>query len=72
MMTAAVDFPRQAGRALRRQRCRARNFAALVGVWRQRARSRRELMMMTDRELRDLGINRYEALYEARKPFWRA
>jgi len=26
---------------------------------------------MSDRELRDFGINRYEAEYEARKAFWR-
>jgi uncharacterized protein YjiS (DUF1127 family) len=28
-------------------------------------------MARTDRELRDLGITRYDAYHEAAKPFWR-
>lgn len=32
---------------------------------------RRELMNQTDKELRDIGITRYEANKEAFKPFWR-
>jgi len=27
---------------------------------------------MSDQSLRDIGISRYEAYYEASKPFWRA
>jgi uncharacterized protein YjiS (DUF1127 family) len=62
----------QIERALRRQRSRARSFIALLGTWRQRSRDRQDLAMMTERELRDLGIKRHDALYEVRKPFWRA
>ena len=39
--------------------------------WQQRARTRRQLMAMDDRLLRDMGISRYDALREGRKPFWR-
>jgi len=49
----------------------ARRFIKLIGTWRRRARSRRELTARTDRELRDLGITRYDASREAAKRFWR-
>jgi uncharacterized protein YjiS (DUF1127 family) len=49
----------------------ARRFIKLIGKWRRRARSRRELMTRTDRELRDLGITHHDAAHEAAKPFWR-
>jgi uncharacterized protein YjiS (DUF1127 family) len=48
-----------------------RRFIKLIGEWRRRARSRRELMAKTDRDLRDLGIARHDASHEAAKPFWR-
>jgi uncharacterized protein YjiS (DUF1127 family) len=43
-----------------------------VGEWRRRLRDRRALAAMSDRSLRDIGITRYDADWEARKPFWRA
>jgi uncharacterized protein YjiS (DUF1127 family) len=45
---------------------------ARVELWCDRARERRTLAQLTDRELRDAGLNRYEAQEECRKPFWRA
>jgi uncharacterized protein YjiS (DUF1127 family) len=47
-------------------------FRALLIEWRQRARSRRELMTLDDRELWDMGLTRMEAGNEACKPFWEA
>src|SRR5262249_55371779 len=44
---------------------------ALVGTWRRRVGGRRELALMSDRSLRDIGITRYDAFQEIRKPFWR-
>ncbi len=51
-----------------------RLFAAAVdwgcrGV--ERARQRRALEVLTDDQLRDIGLSRGEALREAAKPFWR-
>jgi uncharacterized protein YjiS (DUF1127 family) len=43
-----------------------------VGEWRRRLRDRRALATMSDRSLRDIGLTRYDADWEARKPFWRA
>jgi uncharacterized protein YjiS (DUF1127 family) len=40
--------------------------------WRQRARSRLELMTFDDRELWDMGLTRVDAHNEANKPFWEA
>jgi uncharacterized protein YjiS (DUF1127 family) len=38
--------------------------------WRQRARSRLELMLLDDRELWDMGRTRVDAHRESNKPFW--
>jgi uncharacterized protein YjiS (DUF1127 family) len=43
-----------------------------LGEWRRRSRDRRALAAMSDRSLRDIGLTRYDADWEARKPFWRA
>ena len=39
--------------------------------WRQRVRSRYELMMLDDRELWDMGLTRGDVDNEVNKPFWR-
>jgi uncharacterized protein YjiS (DUF1127 family) len=44
----------------------------LIEEWGRRARGRRELAALSDRCLRDIGLTRYDANREARKPFWRA
>jgi uncharacterized protein YjiS (DUF1127 family) len=44
----------------------------LVAQWRARSQERRWLAAMSDRELQDLRLTRFEALAEAGKPFWRA
>jgi uncharacterized protein YjiS (DUF1127 family) len=54
-----------------RPKSHLRRALALFGVWQRRLRDRRELTLMDDRSLRDLGLTRYDALYEASKPFWR-
>ena len=48
-----------------------RRFSALIGEWRRRARSRRELLALDDHMLKDIGITRVDAQYEAAKSFWR-
>ena len=35
-----------------------------------RRQSRRTLMSLTDHELKDIGISRYDAFREANRPFW--
>lgn len=45
--------------------CRTRLIA-----WRKRARSRRELMTLGERELWDNHLTRCDAMKEAGKPFW--
>jgi uncharacterized protein YjiS (DUF1127 family) len=48
-----------------------RGWIALVKMWWHRMQDRRTLATMSDQSLRDIGITRYDAFYEARKPFWR-
>jgi uncharacterized protein YjiS (DUF1127 family) len=45
--------------------------AGLLDAWVQRARQRRQLEMLDDRLLRDLGLTRDEVHRECAKPFWR-
>ena len=66
-----MAYAQQAGRAVHQKTSWVGSFLALLGVWWNRSRGRQELVMLTDRELRDLGIKRSDVLYEARKPFWR-
>lgn len=45
---------------------------ALIGEWSRRLRERGELAQMCERSLRDIGLSRYDAFQEVKKPFWRA
>jgi uncharacterized protein YjiS (DUF1127 family) len=52
----------------------AARIAALPDLfydWQWRARTRRQLMTMDHRLLKDMGISRYDAVREGGKPFWR-
>lgn len=40
--------------------------------WQERRRTRRELMRLTDYQLKDIGLSRVDAEEEFQKPFWRA
>jgi uncharacterized protein YjiS (DUF1127 family) len=46
---------------------RARNGLTMA----ERSRQRRELAQLTDRELRDIGISRYDIEFVLRRPSWR-
>jgi uncharacterized protein YjiS (DUF1127 family) len=48
------------------------DLRVLLAEWRRRARSRHELAALCDRCLRDIGVTRYDADREMRKPFWQA
>lgn len=68
------------GRSLSRQRAhRVTNsigsFTLVVEsfmAWRERARSRRDLMRLTEHQLKDIGLSRHDAEAEFQKPFWQA
>jgi uncharacterized protein YjiS (DUF1127 family) len=48
------------------------SMLALVRVWRERRRIRRQLAAMSERELRDIGMYWSDIASETGKPFWRA
>jgi uncharacterized protein YjiS (DUF1127 family) len=59
-----VAFPEDAGALAR--------LSATVQLWRRRAQSRRQLALLGERDLRDIGLTRVDAWQELKKPFWRA
>ncbi len=46
-------------------------IGAILADWHDRREGRHALMLLTDRELRDIGVSPGEAIAEASKPFWR-
>jgi uncharacterized protein YjiS (DUF1127 family) len=44
----------------------------LVETWCDRHTKRDQLTKFDERQLKDIGISRIDALREVRKPFWRA
>ena len=69
-MTAEIgtwqDFPPQS--SLRRALV---SMAGHYGAWVSISNQRRALAELDDRLLRDIGVTRYDAAQEAKKPFWR-
>lgn len=60
------------GHAVRESAASVRAVVGRVEAWAERARQRRALRELSDHMLKDLGITRYDAELEGRKPFWRA
>ena len=48
------------------------SLVSTLAMWRQRNRSRRQLALLDDRTLADVGISRAEQWQESRKRFWQA
>ncbi|WP_188258844.1 DUF1127 domain-containing protein [Azospirillum tabaci] len=50
---------------------RLRALLAWIVHFREQSRQRDALLSLSDRELRDIGITRYDAVTEAQKSLWR-
>jgi uncharacterized protein YjiS (DUF1127 family) len=46
-------------------------LASIIRLWRRRAQESRQLLALSDTDLRDTGLSRSDAWREASKPFWR-
>jgi uncharacterized protein YjiS (DUF1127 family) len=46
-------------------------FASLLREWRLRVRTRRHILQLDARTIRDLGLSPSQMRFEAEKPFWR-
>ena len=46
-------------------------FMTRFGIYQQRNRTRRRLLALDDRLLKDIGLSRADALREGQKPFWK-
>jgi uncharacterized protein YjiS (DUF1127 family) len=52
------------------QTSRRGGLLAVLDLWRRRSCDRQTLLAADERSLRDMGLTRYDALYEAHKRFW--
>lgn len=43
----------------------------VLAVWRQRARTRQQLLRLNEHDLRDIGLTRHQVMMECNKPLWR-
>ena len=43
----------------------------VLATWTSRSRERNLLAQMSDADLKDIGVSRYDAMMEIQKPFWR-
>jgi uncharacterized protein YjiS (DUF1127 family) len=50
----------------------AESTITAIRAWQRRLRQRRELLMLSDIELRDLSLSEADVNREAQKPFWEA
>jgi uncharacterized protein YjiS (DUF1127 family) len=50
---------------------RLRFFLSILHEWCCRARTRRDIGQLDERECHDLGVSRSQMTFEAGKPFWR-
>src|SRR5690348_2557365 len=73
MATAQLQPLRAAARGVERTispASRRRHLITKLLIWWQRARQRHELAQLSEAQLRDIGVTRGMARYEADKPFW--
>jgi uncharacterized protein YjiS (DUF1127 family) len=47
-------------------------LAGAFRTWRQRARERRQLALLSPRDVHDLGLTEQQVQFEINKPFWQA
>ena len=72
-MTHCIERPAGHPRSLRdRLAASIRQAVRIWHVWRERSRSRAELIALSDEMLRDIGVSRSHANFQGSKPFWRA
>ncbi len=48
------------------------NLLLKMDLWQQRIVQRKQLRLLDEHLLKDIGLSRQEAIVESRKPFWKA
>ena len=71
MSQSFVQEPRRASSPVQTSQHILSNWSHAIEIWLNRRRGRQELSSLDDRLLDDIGISREDALWKARKPFWR-
>jgi uncharacterized protein YjiS (DUF1127 family) len=70
-MSHSADILHARSKFLARPAALTARLHAIVLEWQRRARGRRELAKLSQRELRDLGYTSCDVKAENLKPFWR-
>lgn len=71
MMAIPTSFRRDAFAMANAMLSLRKRWTETIRQWRRRARSRRDLIALSNRDLWDIRLTRGEAEQEASKPFWR-
>jgi uncharacterized protein YjiS (DUF1127 family) len=71
-MSAFVHPPLTYSEPLVTERAGRRGLVATLRLWRQRARERRALAELTERELADFGASSADVYRELSTPLWRS
>ena len=71
-MSAYVHPPLTYSQPLVTEKTARRGLLATLRLWRQRARERRALAELTERELADFGATSADVYRELSTPFWRS
>jgi uncharacterized protein YjiS (DUF1127 family) len=45
-------------------------ITSVLGEWRERMVARAQLAQMSEHQLKDIGLSRNDAVFEAQKPMW--
>jgi uncharacterized protein YjiS (DUF1127 family) len=69
--SVSIRGPVRAGSIVAAGQAVLSSLAGTIVIWLNRRQGRRDLSELDDRLLADVGISREDALWEARKPFWR-
>lgn len=71
MLDLRLDATSPPSTGAQRPPTRRSHFKEMIAAWRRRRRETRDLLSLSERELRDIRLSRSEALALARKPLWR-
>ncbi len=74
MSVSSIDLKNKIGQQKKRKNFWIAKFQQLwltLELWDRRSRQRRELLLLNEHFLKDIGISAGEAYQEGKKPFWK-
>lgn len=71
MLDLRLDATSPPSTGAQRPPTRLSHFKEMIAAWRRRRRENQELLLLDERDLRDIRLSRSEALAMARRSLWR-